>query len=190
MISLIDIPSDIAYFYTSNNLKINIMKAILSIFGLSLLLVGCQMQTDNSARDLFEKNSQTVLSELDAFQNESFNNSIYAKDFTMLNTGFGKKGSIGVDALKKRNAEMWKMYDFKLLTDPLVLLPGVDSETKLLDGSVRYYGEWEVTRTATDSTEAKSATVLLYESFDFNEQGKLQMQQYYGNTSALIMFLQ
>jgi len=165
------------------------MKTILSIFGLSLLLVGCQMQTDNFAMDLFEKNSQTVLSELDAFQNERFDKSIYAKDFTFLNTSFGEKDSIGIDVLEQQNEEMWKMYDFKLLTDPLVLLPGVDSETKLLDGSVRYYAEWEITRTETDSTEAKRATLLLYESFDFDDKGKIQIQQYYGDVAALFMYL-
>ena len=76
-----------------------------------------------------------------------------------------------------------------MLTNPPVLLPGVNADTKEVDGSVRHYSEWEVTLPATDSTEAKSGTIKLYESFDFNEEGKIIYQQVYGDFTGLFMHL-
>jgi len=83
----------------------------------------------------------------------------------------------------------WGSCDFKILTDPIVLLPGVNSETKMTDGSVRHYSNWEVTLSATDSTEAKSGMIQLYESFDFNEEGKISSQVVYGDFTGLMMHL-
>lgn len=67
------------------------------------------------------------------------------------------------------------------MTDSVALLPGVDSDTKELNGSVRYYGEWKAIRAATDSTEERSAVLSIYESFDFDEDGKINMQVTYGD---------
>ena len=47
-----------------------------------------------------------------------------------------------------------------------------------------YYGKWNITRTATDSTEAKSVLIPLYVSFDFDEEGKILFQQNYGDLTA------
>ena len=54
---------------------------------------------------------------------------------------------------------------------------------------MRYYGAWEVTLPATDSTEAKSGIIKLYNSFDFDENGKIIYQQGYGDYSGLMMYL-
>ena len=80
------------------------------------------------------------------------------------------------------------MFDFKMLSEP-EMLPGVSDETKKMDGSVRQYSEWEVTRSATDSTEAKSAKIRLYHSFNFNEEGKINYQMGYGDFSVMMTFL-
>ena len=61
----------------------------------------------------------------------------------------------------KNDKELWENYDFKLLTDPINLLPGVNADTRLPDGSVRHYSDWQVTLSATDSTEAKSGVIKL-----------------------------
>lgn len=65
------------------------MKSIYAILFLSFLFVGCQPKTDNSANEAFEKNSKTVLANLEGWQNENLDYSMFAKDFTMLETGFG-----------------------------------------------------------------------------------------------------
>lgn len=89
----------------------------------------------------------------------------------------------------KNDKKLWENYDFKLLTDPINLLPGVNIDTKLSDGSVRHYSDWQVTLPATDSTEAKSGVIKLYESFDFDADGKIIFQQVYADFTGLFMYL-
>ena len=165
------------------------MKLIYSILCLSILLVGCQPAPDNSANEAFEKNSQTVLAILEGFQNENLDYSQYADDFVMRDTGFGSKDSLSLEEVKKNDKGLWMAYDLKILADPIVLLPGVNIDTKLADGSVRLYADWEVTLPATDSTEAKSGVLRLYESFDFDDDGKVIFQQVYGDFGGLFGYL-
>jgi hypothetical protein len=75
------------------------------------------------------------------------------------------------------------MFDAELKTE-LRLLPGVNPETNEADGSVRYYGQWEVTKSATDSTEATSVIIPIYASYDFDADGKILYQQTYGDMTA------
>ena len=163
------------------------MKFILSFLCVSLLFISCQPAPDNSANEAFEKNSKTVMSLLDGFQAESIDYAaIYSDSLVVQSTGFGDtKESRNLDELMASNKETWGFLDFKLLADPVVLLPGVNADTKMSDGSVRYYGAWEVTRTATDSTEAKSAVLSIYASYDFDADGKIDNQQTYGDFTGI-----
>lgn len=165
------------------------MKLIYSLLTLSFLFVACQPKVDNSAKEAFEKNSETVRANLKGFESENVDYSQYADNYVMLNTGFGGKDSLSLDDVKASDKDMWQRYDFKLLTDPLVLLPGVNPETKELDGSVRYYGDWQVTLPATDSTEARIGILKFYESFDFNDDGKILYQQGYGDFGGVFGYL-
>jgi len=116
--------------------------------------------------------------------------SMYAKEFSLLETAFGaEKESITLDEMIANDKQMWETFDFKMLTEPPVLLPGVNADTKMPDGSVRHYSVWEVTMPATDSTEAKTGTFKLYESFDFDADGKILTQQVYGDFTGLMMYL-
>ncbi|RLD24147.1 MAG: hypothetical protein DRI70_08560 [Bacteroidetes bacterium] len=65
-------------------------------------------------------------------------------------------------------------------------MPGVDSETKKADGSVRHYLDWEVTLSATDSTEARSGMIHYYEYCVFNDEGKITNQGGYGDFGGLM----
>ncbi len=65
------------------------MKTLISIFCLLLVLVSCQPKPDNSAQEAFDKNSQTVLANLEGWQNENLDYSQYAENFIMRDTGFG-----------------------------------------------------------------------------------------------------
>lgn len=166
------------------------MKSIYAILFMSILFVGCQPKPDNSANVAFEKNSKTVLANIEGWQNENTDYSVYAKDFAMLETGFGApKDSLNLEEMKASDKQMWAMFNFKLLNAPPVLLPGVNTNTKLPDGSVRHYSTWEVTVPATDSTAAKSGVIRLYESFDFDAEGKIRYQQVYGDFGGLMNYL-
>jgi hypothetical protein len=167
------------------------MKFIFSILCLSFLFTSCQPAADNSASEAFEKNSNTVLAVLEGFQNENLDHqAYYATDYVSLATGFGAdKDSLSLDESIASDKQFMAMFDFKLLNDPVNLLPGVNADTKMTDGSVRYYGSWEVTLPATDSTEAKSAVLKLYSSFDFNEEGKIIYEQGYGDFTGIMQYL-
>lgn len=166
------------------------MKTIYAVVLLALFVLGCQQSTDNAAKAMFDKNCETVKANLSGFAAENLDYSMYAEDAVLFETAVGaEKDSLFLDDIKARDKEIWKYFDFELVTDPVVLLPGVNPETKAMDGSVRYYGDWKVTRPKTDSTEAKSGIVRIYESFDFDEEGKILFQQGYGDFTGLMMHL-
>lgn len=171
------------------------MKIVYYLLLLGIVFTGCKTETEDkaataSADEAFAKNSETVLANMMGWQNENVDYSQYAADFVMLDTGFGaEKDSLSLDEMIAFDKQLLAMYDFKLVTNPPVLLPGVNAETKMLDGSVRHYSDWEVTKPATDSTEARSGVLKLYESFDFNEEGKIMYQQVYGDFTGIMMHL-
>ena len=165
------------------------MKLLYSLLGLTIIIVACQPKADNSAKEKFEKNSQTVIANLKGFENENIDYSHYADDFVFTDTGFGSKDSLNLSELKEMDKASWTNYDFKLLTDPLVLLPGVNVDTKEFDGSVRYYADWQVTLPATDSTEARSGVLHFYEYFVFDDNGKITQQGGYGDFGGLFGYL-
>ena len=164
------------------------MRKILAITALSVLAVGC-MPAENETSEvqaMYEANCATVTTALENFQNETADYSMYNQDsFWARPTRFNptKGDSVTLDELKESNIEGWAMMDYELVSD-LKFLSGVDAATNMMDGSVRYYGVWKVTRTATDSVEAKSCTIPLYSSFDFDAEGKILFQQNYGDFTA------
>ena len=83
----------------------------------------------------------------------------------------------------------WARYDFEMVNGPFNFLPGVDVESKVADGSVRYYGNWKVTSPASDSTEEKSGIISIYSAFVFNDEGKINLQLIYGDFGGLIGYL-
>ncbi len=85
--------------------------------------------------------------------------------------------------------QMFATYDFNITTEPVNLLPGVNIDTKKMDGSVRFYVEWEITNTATDSTEAKSGNIQMYHAYVFNEEGKITLTLTYGDFGGLMGYL-
>jgi hypothetical protein len=166
------------------------MKSIYYYLFLTVLLVGCKTETDNSVNETFETNSKTVLANLEGWESKNLDYTMYADDFVMSDTAFGaEKDSLSLKEVMANDKQIWARYDFKLLTKPPVLLPGVNPQTRKPDGSVRHYSDWEVTLPATDSTEARSGVIHLYESFDFNTEGKILFQQAYGDFSGIMMYL-
>jgi hypothetical protein len=166
------------------------MRTILFYLFVGVLFIGCKTEVDNSVQEAFENNSKTALANLEGFESENVDYSMYAKDASLRQVVFGaEKDSMSVNEMKQSDKELWDRYDLKILTKPIVLLPGVNPDTRKADGSVRHYTEWEVTLPATDSTEARSGVIQLYESYDFNAEGKITVQQVYGDFTGLMMYL-
>jgi len=166
------------------------MKAIIYYLFLAVLFIGCKTEVDNSVQEAFENNSKTALANLEGFESENVDYSVYADDVVMRQVVFGaEKDSMSLEEMKKSDKALWDRFDLKILTKPIVLLPGVNPETKKADGSVRHYTDWEVTLPATDSTAARSGVIQLYESYDFDADGKIILQQVYGDFTGLMMHL-
>ncbi len=163
------------------------MKTINALICLAFLIVACQPPVDNSAYELFEKNSKTVSAYLEAYQTESLDHdSFYSADIIFRSTAVGGQDSTTLEQMKEMDAQNFEMFDFELLDSPVVFLPGVNQETKKIDGSVRYYAAWKLSTPATDSTESKSVIVPIYESFDFDENGKIINHVTFGDFGGMM----
>ncbi len=55
-----------------------------------------------------------------------------------------------------------------------------------MDGSARMYANLKVTLTENQ----KSITIPMYESYDFDENGKIQLFQYFGDFTAALLSLE
>ena len=135
----------------------------------------------NSEADTkFKANSETVLSYFDDWINEDLDyDKYYAENAFVNGTTYGSKDTLTVEDRKASHKKMWEKYDFTY-SKPLVLLPGVDSKTKEMDGSVRMYYDMNITLTETQ----KSVSVPLYESLEFNDEGKITNLVFYGDITA------
>jgi hypothetical protein len=172
------------------------MRKLLMLSALLVLIAGCKTVIEDpdaearaAAEAAFKKNSEIVLSLMESWQSEDMDYSVYSDDFLAFDTAFNAEKDEWTKAeMEESYIGMFAMFDFKMLSEPN-LLPGVHGETKMPDGSVRQYSEWEVTRSATDSTEAKSGKIRLYHSFEFNDEGKISYQMGYGDFGALMTYL-
>ncbi len=173
------------------------IKFIWTILCISALAIGCgssgdysEEATANAGEVAFEKNAKTVLAYLDGWQNENIDyDKFYAKDYETLGTAFGDADTINLEKMIEWNNRMFEMYDFKIVDGPVNLLPGVDLDTKKIDGSVRHYTEWEIIRSATDSTEAMTGKLKMYSAYVFNEDGKITLDLTYGDFGGLVKYL-
>jgi len=161
------------------------MKKAIGFFAIGLTAIACQApQETNTVSSVFETNCETVRTVIDNLQNEVVSFEHYSEDFVGAQTRFNSTGdSTRLEEFKTNRIVWYETFDAELTT-PLRLLPGVNPQTNEPDGSVRYYGKWNITKTATDSTEAKSVLIPLYVSFDFDEEGKILFQQNYGDFTA------
>ena len=165
------------------------MKLLCSSLFVALAFVSCKPKSDSNVNDTFEKNYNTVFAYIQGVQNEKVDYSSFSKDFKSLDTWFGAKDTIALEAFKAGDAKMFQKFNFRLLDSIPVFLPGVNPTTKIADGSVRLYSTWEVSTQKTDSTEAKSGILKMYESYDFDADGKIIYQQGYGDFTGLITYL-
>ena len=137
----------------------------------------------------FEANSATiaqVFADFEAESDEFFTH--FNADAIWRGTGLNAPDSVTLEQVTAKYKAAWAKYDYELIS-PTNFLPGVNPQTKAVDGSVRGYFEWNISKAATDSTEAKSVRVKVYESFDFNPEGEIMYTQVYGNLMAGYAYL-
>ena len=146
--------------------------------------VSIEVTSDNISK-IFEKNCETVIAYEEAFCQESIDyEKFYSENAIIKGTLIGDNDSMYVADRKVAHQELWQKYDFRMSTlDPL---PGVSLETKKMDGSVRMYFDITITL----SENGKSVTIPMYNSFDFDEEGKILYLQYYGDFTAAFLSLE
>ena len=155
---------------------------LLTIFA---LLSSCKSDVNvqfdiTDVNQKFLDNCETVQSYLDDFVNESIDYKKYFNDTCKIRgTSFNSEGPMTVEDRMSRHKKLFPKYDFAI-SDSINFLPGVNAETKQVDGSVRFYFNW----TIINSENSKSVTIPLYMSFDFDENGKFIFQQHFGDISA------
>ena len=134
---------------------------------------------------IYEKNCETVLAYENSFCEENIDYEKFYSDKAIIKgTMLGDKDSMFVADRKIAHQELWKKYDFSMSTlDPL---PGVNPETKKMDGSVRMY--FDITITLTEN--GNSVTMPMYNSFDFDDEGKILYLQYYGDFTSAFLSLE
>ena len=162
------------------------MKNLIILFSAALLF-SCNSQnetkkTSEGADQKFLTNCSTVQGYLDDFVNESIDYKKYFNDTCKIRgTYFNSEGPMSVDDRVSAHKQMWAKYDFAI-SDSINFLPGVSPETKEMDGSVRFYFDWTVNNTLS----GKSITLPIYMSFDFDNDGKINFYQFFGDISSAI----
>ena len=154
---------------------------------IAAFLFSCNSQNDinnntTSADQKFVNNCITVQEYLNDFVNESIDYKKYFNDTCKVRgTYFNSEGPMSVEDRKSAHKEMWAKYDFSF-SDSIVFLPGVNVETKEIDGSVRFYCNFSVKNTENE----KTVTLPIYQSYDFDNDGKFIYLQYFGDLTAAI----
>ena len=118
--------------------------------------VSVEVTNDNVSK-IFEKNCETVIAYESAFCQENIDYEKFYSDKAIIKgTILGDKDSMYVADRKIAHQELWQKYDFSM--SPLNPLPGVNPETKKMDGSVRMY--FDITITLTEN--GNSITTVSY----------------------------
>jgi len=167
------------------------MKKTIYLLTVILCVFACNTEvavevTNDKESKIFEKNCETVRSYEDAFCQENIDyEKFYSDNAIIKGTTLGAKDSMNVADRKAAHQEMWQKYDFSI-SQPLNLLPGVNPETKKMDGSVRMYFNLTIILTENEN----SITIPIYESYDFDDEGKILFLQYYGDLTSAILSLE
>ena len=165
------------FIFSCNNSAVQKMSEKMTGDQSAHVCESCAKSSD--AKTIFENNSKTMQILFDSYANESVDYSYFADEVVFRGTLLGSADSLGLDEIKEIHKEFFAKYDVKHMA-PFNYLQGVNPETGQADESVRMYYQMQVTNTTND----KSVVIPIYESFDFNEEGKAVFVQWYCDWTA------
>ena len=160
------------------------MKKIFYSILLSVFIFSCNSEvesSDSTVDQSFDKNSKTMQLLLDSYANENVDYSHFSDDVVFRGTLLGAPDTLRLDQVKAIHKDFFEKYDVKHMA-PFNFLQGVNPETGEADGSVRFYYDMQVT----NSSSSKSVVIPIYESFDFDDEGKAIYVQWYCDWTASI----
>ena len=143
------------------------MKKIIYSILISAFVFSCNSETDSAVNQSFEENSKTMQALLTSYANEDVDYSRFSEDVVFRGTLLGAPDTLRLDQIKAIHKDFFAKYDVKHMA-PFNFLQGVNPETGESDGSVRFYYDMQVT----NSVNGKSVVIPIYESFDFDDEGK------------------
>ena len=166
------------------NQQLKKMKKIIYSILLSVFIFSCDTgnkSIDSAVSKSFEENSKTMQALLTSYANEDVDYSHFSDDAVFRGTLLGAPDTLRLDQIKAIHKDFFAKYDVKHMA-PFNFLQGVNPETGKSDGSVRFYYDMQVT----NSSNGKSVVIPIYESFDFDDEGKAIYVQWYCDWTASI----
>ncbi|MBL6649755.1 MAG: hypothetical protein ISP56_05775 [Flavobacteriaceae bacterium] len=158
------------------------MKKLIYLTLISILILACNSELKNKKSDInetFLKNSETMQALFESFAAEAVDYSRFSEDVVFKGTILNSPDSLNLDQVKEIHKGFFAKYDVKHL-GKFNYLQGVNPDTGHADGSVRMYYNMEVT----NSSNGKSIVIPIYESFDFDNEGKAIYVQWYSDWTA------
>ena len=155
------------------------MKPFFYLFLSSIVLISCQSE-EKTTSEVFERNAENLQNLFSAWEAQDVDVSMafLSDDFVEIGTGFNEP-----DRNKEQHKEQMTnmMGMMKPMLKNAVFLPGVDSTTLEVDGSVRYYGTWNF------AIGEKNEDLMVYGTAEFNEEGKITSLAHYADFSMTMM---
>ena len=139
-----------------------------------------QVETNSESEATYERNLANFKALMDAWNNQDVESALtlMADDFIETGTGFGEQD---------KNKEEWKTANEGMMTimkptlKQAIYLPGIDTVSMEMDGSVRYYGTWNF------AVGEKDADLKVYGTADFNDEGLITSLAHYADFSMTMM---
>ena len=166
------------------------MKKLLFLSAVTLFLLSCNSEQknettasgDNDTKALYAQNLAMIKSNLAAFENKNLDG-IFANVSDTANWTSPVYGdTVHTKAHWMESLKYWMdNWDSLHLLNP-IYLAGVDTDTNMPDGSVRYYGQWDGVNKAT----GKHTSVQVYEFFNFNTDHKISASGSYFDVGGLM----
>lgn len=155
------------------------MKKIIMIAFVSILMSCNQTQQNPN----FEKNVELAQNWFTTFTSEDYDGlSALMTDDVQWQSGF-YGGPVMDKEATLQYMKGWQDAMENITYTPENYLPGVDPETGQLNGSVRTYGIW----TGTNTASGKDFEILMYHYFTFNDEGKIINSGDFGDVTGLVM---
>tara|TARA_B100000959_G_scaffold140069_1_gene147198 strand:+ start:229 stop:720 length:492 start_codon:yes stop_codon:yes gene_type:complete len=131
----------------------------------------------------FDKNVELAKNWFATFTSEDYDATaaLMSEDVEWQGCFYGSPVMNKVDAMTYMKG--WHDAMENITYTPENYLPGVDPETGQLNGSVRTYGVW----TGTNTASGKDFEILMYHYFTFNDEGKIINSGDFGDATGLIM---
>lgn len=151
------------------------MKKLLFASIVSLLVMACSEKKDDDAskkdaemKALYEKNLASLQAGIAAFEKEDIEGwaANIADSANWASPAYGD--TVSTKAHWKESLQYYLDNWNNIRLNNPNYLPGIDSATQELDGSVRYYGFWDAVHTSGVATH-----VSFYGTYDFNKDNKI-----------------